>query len=105
MPSEDALARLNFEAEVIHWRGPSPYFFAPLPADAAEQVRILSRAVSYGWGMIPVEARIGTTVFRTSLFAKDGAYFLPLKDQVRHAVNATAGDRLAVMMDVRPPRR
>lgn len=33
--------------------------------------------------MIPVEARIGETVFLTSVFPKDGSYLLPLKAAVR----------------------
>lgn len=102
---DDALAELVFQAEVIHWRGPSPYFFAPLPADAAEQIRTLARAVTYGWGMIPVEARIRDTDFKTSLFAKDGTYYLPLKDKVRHAARVTAGDRIEVALVIRSPRR
>lgn len=55
----DPLAEIGFEAEVIHWRGPSPFFFAPVPEPQAETLRRLVRAVTYGWGMIPVEARIG----------------------------------------------
>ena len=35
---------------------------------------------TYGWGVIPVVARIGDVEFETSLFPKDGGYLLPLKD-------------------------
>lgn len=48
--SEEPVTAFGFEAEVVHWRGPSPYFFAPLPPDAAAEVRRLARAASYGWG-------------------------------------------------------
>ena len=41
--------------------------------------------VSYGWGVIPVTARIGTTTWTTSLFPKDGSYLVPLKDAIRKA--------------------
>lgn len=90
-----------FEAEVIHWRGPSPYFYAPLPPGLAEEVRGLARAASYGWGVIPVAARIGEVDFTTSLFPKDRTYLLPLKDAVRRACAVTAGDRVTVRMTVR----
>ncbi|WP_296600747.1 DUF1905 domain-containing protein [Phenylobacterium sp.] len=96
---------LSFAAEVIVWRGPAPYFFAPLPADGAEEIRRVARAASYGWGVIPVEATIGEAVFTTSLFPRDGTYLLPLKDAVRHKANVTAGDRIAVEMIVRLPER
>ncbi len=39
---------LRFETDVIHWRGPSPYFFAPLPPEAAAEVQRVARTVTYG---------------------------------------------------------
>jgi hypothetical protein len=103
--SEDPLLELTFEAQVIHWRGPSPYFFAPLPPCEAGEVRRISRAVTYGWGVIPVEAQVGAAAFTTSLFPKDDGYLLPLKDAVRKKADVTAGDTIAVTMIIRPPRR
>ena len=35
--------------------------------------------MTYGWGMIPVSARIGKTAWKTSLFPKDGLYIAPLR--------------------------
>lgn len=101
-PYDEAFPVISFEAEVIHWRGPSPYFFAPVPADQVEAVRQATRAASYGWGVVPVTARIGEVAFETSLFPKDGGYLLPLKDVVRRKANVTAGDTVAVEMAVRP---
>lgn len=101
----EGLARFEFNAEVIHWRGPSPFFFAPLPERQAEEVRRVAREVSYGWGVIPVEAEIGGAAFTTSLFPKDGTYLLPLKDAVRRTANVTAGDIVAVVMTIRPRPR
>lgn len=102
---DEPLLDLAFEAEVIHWRGPSPYFFATLPAAAADAVRRVSRAVTYGWGVIPVEAQVRGVAFTTSLFPKDDGYLLPLKDAVRRAADVTAGDTVGIGMIVRPPRR
>lgn len=96
---------LSFETEIFVWRGPAPYFFAPIPTDGADDVRRVARAASYGWGVIPVEAAIGDVVFTTSLFPRDGTYLLPLKDAVRHKANLTAGDRISVRMTVRFPER
>ena len=102
---EPPLLEFAFEGEVIHWRGPSPYFFVPLPAAEADEVRRVSRAVTYGWGVIPVEAEVGGVAFTTSLFPKDDGYLLPLKDGVRRKAGVTAGDTIAVGMIIRPPRR
>lgn len=99
------MLELSFETEIIHWRGPSPFFFAPLPAKPAEEVQRLFRIVTYGWGMIPVEVAVGEVVFRTAMFRKDGTYFLPLKDAVRRKASLTAGNRVAVEMTLLEPKR
>ena len=99
-----AETRLRFAAEVIHWRGPSPYFYAPLPPQPAAEVRALAKAVSYGWGVIPVEARVRDGSFTTSLFPKDGTYLRPLKDAVRRKAAVTAGDVIDVEMTLKARR-
>jgi Domain of unknown function (DUF1905) len=99
------MLQFKFDAEVIHWRGPSPYFFAPIPMQHSAQISQVSKLVTYGWGMIPVEAAIGAVVFRTSLFPKDQNYLLPLKDVVRRKANITAGDSISVDMKVRAVER
>jgi hypothetical protein len=92
--------QFRFEATVIDWRGPSPFFFAPVPQDLAEELRQVARVVTYGWGMIPVEAAIGGVAFKTSLFPKDDTYLLPIKVAVRRKAGVTAGDRIAVEMAI-----
>lgn len=105
MADGEPLAELSFEAEAFHWRGPSPYFFVALPPVAADEVRRLSRIVTYGWGMIPVTAEVLGVAFTTALFRKDATYYLPLKDAVRREAGITAGDRIAIRMTVQPPKR
>jgi hypothetical protein len=97
--------QFKFEATVIHWRGPSPFFFAPIPPRYGEEISELSKLVAYGWGMIPVDATIGGVVFYTALFPKDGTYLLPLKTDVRRKTGITAGDLISVDMTIRPVRR
>ena len=90
----------RFEAEVIEWRGPSPFFFAPVPQDLVEELRQVARVVTYGWGMIPVQGRIGGVAFTTSLFPKDNTYLLPIKVAVRRKANITAGDAIRIEMTI-----
>jgi hypothetical protein len=99
------LEPFSFEAEVIYWRGPSPFFYAPIPPAPAEEIRRIAKFVTYGWGVIPVEATIGVVTFTTSLFPKDGTYLLPLKVAVRRKLDVTAGDRIAVEMTLKPAQR
>lgn len=92
---------VQFSGIIFNWRGPSPYFFVAVPAEESDYLKSISGAVTYGWGMIPVTARVGGTVWTTSLFPKDGRYLLPLKDKIRHAEKLNEGDVILVQLEVR----
>ncbi|QQM41130.1 DUF1905 domain-containing protein [Streptomyces liliifuscus] len=89
-----------FAGRVMEWRGPSPYYFVPVSDEESADIREVAAMASYGWGVIPVEARIGEVVFGTSLFPKDGRYLLPLKAAVRKRQGISAGDDVAVEISV-----
>jgi hypothetical protein len=91
---------LEFSGEILYWRGPAPYYFVSVPDDKCVDLHAISKHVSYGWGVIPVEARIGRTVFETSLFPKDGGYLVPVKDRVRNAEGLDAGETVTVRLKV-----
>ncbi|WP_448113962.1 DUF1905 domain-containing protein [Mesorhizobium amorphae] len=99
------MSEFQFEAQIIHWRGPSPFFFAPVPPHCGEEIRQISKFVTYGWGMIPVEATIRGFMFSSSLFPKNEGYLLPLKDKVRRKLDLTAGDMISIVMSVRSAQR
>jgi len=86
---------------VIEWRGPSPYYFVPVPDEECADIREVASMATYGWGVIPVKARIGEIPFETSLIPKDGGYLLPLKDAVRKPHALSAGDAVTVEMTIR----
>ena len=94
------MIELEFEGEIIHWRGPSPYYFVRMPDDDARDVRAIASLVTYGWGVIPATVRIGETEWRTSLFPKDGGYLVPIKDVVRRAEDLVEGDRPVIHLVV-----
>ena len=79
-----------------HWRGPSPYHFITVPEDESAEIEAAAALVTYGWGMVPVTARIGTTTWTTSLFPKDGGYIVPIKDAVRGPQHLQVGDLVTV---------
>ena len=91
----------TFAGRVIEWRGPAPYYYLPVPDEESADIREVAAMATYGWGVIPVEARIGETVFTTSLFPKDGGYLLPLKNAVRSPQGLSAGSDVTVEMTVR----
>lgn len=92
--------RIEFSGKVWYWRGPAPFFFVTVPEDDSRELKAVSGAVTYGWGMIPVRARIGETTWKTSLFPKDGRYLVPLKDAVRRAEAIGAGDVVALALEL-----
>ncbi len=92
---------IDFNGKIWYWRGPSPYHFVTVPAEQSRDIKTISGLVTYGWGVIPVHARIGETEWQTSLFPKDGLYLLPLKDSVRKAENLAVDDEVTIRLEVR----
>jgi len=95
-----ARMRLEFSGEVWFWRGPAPWHFITVPDEECGELEASSPFVSYGWGMIPVTARIGATGWTTSLFPKDGRYIVPVKAAVRKAEALEVGDLVAISLAV-----
>lgn len=89
---------VEFSGELWHWRGPAPWYFVTVPEEVSLELHAVSTAVTYGWGMIPVMARIGATGWQTSLFPKDGLYVVPVKAAVRKAERLDEGDTVTVRL-------
>ncbi len=91
---------LEFTGALWFWKGPSPFHFVTVAEEECYDLKAASDVVSYGWGMIPVKARIGKTDWKTSLWPKDGKYIVPIKDVVRRSEGLTVGDTLTVTLYV-----
>jgi hypothetical protein len=91
---------LEFSGALWFWRGPAPWHFVTVPEEDCEALRSTSAFVSYGWGMIPVQARVGATSWTTSLWPQDGAYVVPVKAAVRRAEGLDVGDEVTVRLRV-----
>ena len=89
---------LEFSGEVWYWRGPAPWYFVTVPEEESLDLEAISSLVTYGWGMIPVSAEIGSTAWETALFPKDGRYIVPLKSSVRSAEKVTLGQIVTVRL-------
>ena len=93
--------RLEFRGEITYWRGPSPFHFIAVPGDGCREIHAISSLVKYGWGVIPVTARIGGTEWTTSLFPKDGGYLVPIKDAVRKREGLALGDEPTIALTIK----
>jgi hypothetical protein len=91
---------LEFSGEMWFWKGPAPWHFVTVPEEECRELDTTASFVSYGWGMIPVTARIGRTGWTTSLFPKDGLYIVPVKEGVRKAEGLEVGDTVTVGLTV-----
>ena len=91
---------IEFTGELWFWKGPAPWHFITVPDEECGQLEAASAVVTYGWGMVPVRARVGGTGWKTSLFPKDGGYIVPVKASVRAAESLEVGTRLTIRLDV-----
>jgi hypothetical protein len=73
----------TFRGTVLYWRGPAPHFFVPIPDDLGREIKAQERNFTYGWGCIPATVWLGDTEWTTSLFPKNGTYWVPVKLVVR----------------------
>ena len=91
---------LDVRGEVFFWRGPAPHHFVAVPEPARSSLHEVAPLVTYGWGMIPVTAVLGSTTWTTSLFPKDGGYLIPIKVAVQRAEQVDVGDRVSIRLRV-----
>ena len=95
---------VEFRAPLWVWdaRPDEGWTFVSLPEDESEEIREMTGGQKRGFGAVRVEARIGATVWRTSIFpdSKSGRYVLPVKKAVRHAEGLGEGDPADVVLEV-----
>ena len=94
----------TFTGVLFEWRGPAPFYWLALPEDVCDSVRDQAAQVTYGWGAVPVSARIGGTEWETSLLPRGGGYVLPIKRAVRTRESVGDGDTVTVAVRVAPRR-
>ena len=90
----------KFKGAIIEWRGPSPFYFVPVPDVPSKKIKAMAAQLTYGWGVIPVLGKIGKTEFSTALIPKDGLYYLPIKNAVRFAEKLEVGVEVSVSISV-----
>lgn len=91
----------EFDSEVWLWSqdGKPAWYFVTVPPEHSADLR-LEGGPPRGFGSLRVEARIGASVWRTSVFpqSSSGCYMLPLKKAVRNAEGLDHGDSCAVTL-------
>ncbi|WP_353988318.1 DUF1905 domain-containing protein [Ruicaihuangia caeni] len=95
--------RFEFDAELWRWhaRRHELWTFVSVPAEASAEILEVSAGLAGGFGSLRVEAVIGGTTWRTSIFpGGDGTYALPVKKAVREAESLSLGDVVTVAIEL-----
>ena len=77
--------KYEFEGVVRLWPANEKFFLLPLPKEISAEIFEVSDGLTAGFGSLKVEARIGSMVWRTSIFpdSATNTFELPLKAEVR----------------------
>jgi hypothetical protein len=92
--------QFSFSNDVWYWRGPSPFHFLTVPETESHKIKKVSNLVTYGWGVVPVNAQIKKTEWTTSLIPKNGLYLVPLKNAVRFSEGLNIGDIVEIQLSL-----
>ncbi len=77
---------------------PASWYFIPIDTEMSAAIRMV-RTKTVGFQFIPIEATVGRTTWRTTLFpTKAGQYLLALKAKVRQAESIREGVVLTVRL-------
>lgn len=83
------------------WRSAGPgagWHFVTIDGQTSAEIRYAALGRTGGFGSIKVEARIGGTAWRTSIFPQreSGGFILPIKAAVRKSERIGEGDTVTV---------
>ncbi|WP_309622078.1 DUF1905 domain-containing protein [Novosphingobium sp.] len=101
--------RLNHTGPLWRWTtpaAPAAWHFITIDGAAGEALSATAlmrrmEGMSHGFGSIKVAARIGDSVFKTSVFpSNELGWLLPVKASVRKAEGVSEGDVVAVVLEV-----
>jgi hypothetical protein len=73
--------------------------FAKVPEKQAQQIKEVSKMLTYGWGVIPCSVTIGNTSVTTSLFPKDGGYLVPIKVALSKQEQIAFSQKIEIQLD------
>ncbi|QSH39372.1 DUF1905 domain-containing protein [Candidatus Kaiserbacteria bacterium] len=95
----------NYKIKAKVWLYPSEtaaWHFVSLDKKLSAEIRKQHALKKKGFGSIPVEITLGSTVWQTSIFpSKDGPYVLPLKAQVRRKEDIRVENEITFTLRIR----
>jgi hypothetical protein len=102
MTSSSTHSAYRTRAKLWRWNGgKASWYFLTLPAAVSHDIRLVDAGPRrVGFGALRVEATIGSTTWKTSIFpsAQLEAYILPVKAAVRKAEKMQEGKSVSVQI-------
>jgi Domain of unknown function (DUF1905) len=89
---------IEFSGTLWKWQGDAAWYFISLPEEYYDELKFIGQGSKRGFGSIWVEATIGGSIWKTSIFpdSKSKTYLLPIKKVVRKHENITDNDIVKV---------
>ena len=93
------MENLTFVSTLWRWESRDAWRFVTVPADLTDVIR-LGAGPPRGFGSVRVEAAVGATTWRTSVFPDShrGSFILAVKKAVREAEGIDDGDLVSVTL-------
>ncbi|HTR18770.1 MAG TPA: DUF1905 domain-containing protein [Candidatus Paceibacterota bacterium] len=94
--------KFTVRSEVIVWPGAQgAWHLAHIDKKESEEIRKHYKGPRRGFGAVRVRAKVGKTVWETSIFpdSRSGTYILPLKLAVRQAEGLFQGDKFTFTVE------
>jgi hypothetical protein len=96
------IGTFEFGAPLWRYPGAGGWHFVSLPDEVSADITEMTVGARRGFGSVRVDATVGATSWRTSIFpdSKTGTYLLPVKKAVRVAEHLEAGDEVRAQLQV-----
>ena len=92
-----------FKAKVWLYPGMAGWHFVSVPTEISEEITKEFGDLRRGWGSLPVEVKIGSVSWYTSIFPdkQSGSYLLPLKAEIRKKVKIEVDEIIELFLEIR----
>ncbi len=102
--------RYKIKGKLFKWQGEAAWYFIRIDQKTSEKIKDNFGMMARGWGSLPVDATVGKSRWKTSIFPDKGTYLLPVKAQIRKAEEIGDGDSvnleleiIAEKIEIKPP--
>lgn len=93
----------QFNAKLWLYQGKAAWTFVTVPEVTTKEIDYYFALQKRGWGSLPVQVAIGSTIWETSVFPdkKSSTYLLPIKSDIRKSQNLKVGDMVSIQLRIR----